>query len=82
LDGFAVTLRKKTALYSAYKDRAFAIMTPQNWQRRSPVMFAADLPKRADIVVSGAGVMGASVAFQLTRAGAGKVLLIDARLPV
>lgn len=45
-------------------------------------MVAVDLPKTADIVVIGAGVMGASVAFQLTRAGAGKVLLIDARRPV
>ena len=45
-------------------------------------MFETELPKSADIVVVGSGVMGASVAFQLTRNDAGKVLLIDARRPV
>ena len=45
-------------------------------------MFESELPKSADIVVVGSGVMGASVAFQLTRNDAGKVLLIDARRPV
>ena len=30
-------------------------------------MFETELPKSADIVVVGSGVMGASVAFQLTR---------------
>ena len=38
-------------------------------------MFETELPKSADIVVVGSGVMGASVAFQLTRNDAGKVLL-------
>ena len=45
-------------------------------------MASIELPATADIVVVGGGVMGASVAFQLTRAGVGKVLLIDGRLPV
>ena len=45
-------------------------------------MFESELPKSADIVVVGSGVMGASVAFQLTRNDVGKVLLIDARRPV
>ncbi len=45
-------------------------------------MFENELPKSADIVVVGSGVMGASVAFQLARNNAGKILLIDARRPV
>ena len=45
-------------------------------------MFENELPKSADIVVIGSGVMGASVAFQLARNNAGKILLIDARRPV
>ena len=45
-------------------------------------MFESELPKSADIVVIGSGVMGASVAFQLARNNAGKILLIDARRPV
>ena len=35
-------------------------------------MFESELPKSADIIVVGSGVMGASVAFQLTRNGAEK----------
>jgi sarcosine oxidase subunit beta len=45
-------------------------------------VFENELPKSADIVVVGSGVMGASVAFQLARNNAGKILLIDARRPV
>jgi sarcosine oxidase subunit beta len=37
---------------------------------------------RAEIVVIGAGIMGASIAFQLMKKGARDVLLIDARRPV
>lgn len=44
---------------------------------------AADsLPTEADYVVVGGGVIGASVAFQLARHGAQRVLLLDARHPV
>lgn len=35
------------------------------------------LPKTADIVILGAGVMGASIAFQLAQRGAGKILVLD-----
>jgi glycine/D-amino acid oxidase-like deaminating enzyme len=45
-------------------------------------MASVELPKTADIIVIGAGAMGAGVAFELTRADAGKILLIDARRPV
>lgn len=36
-----------------------------------------ELPKTADVVVLGAGVMGASIAFHLARRGAGRVLVLD-----
>ncbi len=36
----------------------------------------------ADAVVIGAGIMGASIAFQLARAGKRKIILIDERAPV
>ncbi|HTR02478.1 MAG TPA: FAD-binding oxidoreductase [Thermoanaerobaculia bacterium] len=36
-----------------------------------------DLPRSADVVVLGAGVMGASIAFHLARRGAGRVLVLD-----
>jgi sarcosine oxidase, subunit beta len=35
------------------------------------------LPRTADIVILGAGVMGASIAFHLAQRGAGKVVVID-----
>jgi sarcosine oxidase, subunit beta len=35
------------------------------------------LPKTADIVILGAGVMGASIAFQLAKRKAGKIVVID-----
>ena len=35
------------------------------------------LPRTADIVIVGAGVMGTSIAFQLARRGAGRVLVLD-----
>ena len=34
-------------------------------------------PKTADIVILGAGVMGASIAFQLAKRKAGKIVVID-----
>jgi sarcosine oxidase, subunit beta len=37
----------------------------------------SSLPRTADIVILGAGVMGASIAFHLTQRGAGKVVVID-----
>ncbi|HKU26152.1 MAG TPA: FAD-binding oxidoreductase [Candidatus Sulfotelmatobacter sp.] len=36
-----------------------------------------NLPTTADIVILGAGVMGASIAFQLARRKAGKILILD-----
>ena len=36
-----------------------------------------ELPRTADIVVVGAGVMGASIAFHLARRGAGRVVVVD-----
>jgi sarcosine oxidase subunit beta len=45
-------------------------MTPGN-HNSSP------LPKTADIVILGAGVMGASIAFHLSRRKAGKIVIID-----
>jgi sarcosine oxidase subunit beta len=36
-----------------------------------------DLPKRADVVVIGGGVMGASTAYHLVKAGAGEVVLLE-----
>ena len=35
------------------------------------------LPKTADIVILGAGVMGASIAFHLAKRKAGKIVVID-----
>ena len=35
------------------------------------------LPRSADIVILGAGVMGASIAFHLAQRNAGKVVVID-----
>lgn len=37
----------------------------------------SQLPKTADIVIIGAGVMGASIAFQLAKRQAGKVVVLD-----
>jgi sarcosine oxidase subunit beta len=37
----------------------------------------SSLPRTADIVILGAGVMGASIAFHLAQRGAGKVVVID-----
>ncbi|HRI94363.1 MAG TPA: FAD-binding oxidoreductase [Nocardioides sp.] len=39
------------------------------------------MPTSADVVVVGAGLFGASVAYQLTRGGAGRVLLLDQAMP-
>jgi glycine/D-amino acid oxidase-like deaminating enzyme len=36
---------------------------------------------RAEVVVVGAGIVGASIALQLARRGAGDVLLVDAGSP-
>ncbi len=41
-----------------------------------------DLVERVDAVVIGAGIMGASIAYQLARAGKHKIVLIDERAPV
>ncbi|MGP0017310.1 MAG: NAD(P)/FAD-dependent oxidoreductase [Candidatus Sulfotelmatobacter sp.] len=38
---------------------------------------SASLPKTADIVILGAGVMGASIAFHLAKRAAGKIVVID-----
>jgi sarcosine oxidase subunit beta len=35
------------------------------------------LPKTADIVILGAGVMGASIAFHLAKRAAGNILVLD-----
>lgn len=39
------------------------------------------LPATADVVVVGAGLFGASVAYQLTKRGAGRVVLLDQGMP-
>jgi sarcosine oxidase subunit beta len=39
------------------------------------------VPSTADVVVIGSGLFGASVAYQLTRKGAGRVLLLDQGMP-
>lgn len=39
------------------------------------------LPSKADVIVVGAGLFGASVAYHLTKGGAGKVLLVDQGMP-
>lgn len=36
-----------------------------------------ELPRAADVVILGAGVMGASIAFHLARRGAGRILVLD-----
>ena len=38
---------------------------------------SSSLPKTADIVILGAGVMGASIAFHLAKRRAGKIVVID-----
>ena len=38
---------------------------------------SSSLPKTADIVILGAGVMGASIAFHLAKRKAGKIVVID-----
>ncbi|MSO74981.1 MAG: FAD-binding oxidoreductase [Alphaproteobacteria bacterium] len=43
---------------------------------------AKDRVGEADVVVIGAGIMGASIAYQLARAGKRKIILIDERAPV
>ncbi|MFF4603403.1 NAD(P)/FAD-dependent oxidoreductase [Streptomyces sp. NPDC001339] len=42
---------------------------------------AAALPEAADVVIVGGGVIGASIAFHLAEAGAGKVLLLERDRP-
>ena len=37
---------------------------------------------RADIIIIGAGIMGASIAFQLSRQNDKQVVVVDARQPV
>ena len=37
----------------------------------------AELPRTADFVILGAGVMGASIAFHLARRGAGRIVVVD-----
>ena len=37
----------------------------------------ADLPRTADYVILGAGVMGASIAFHLARRGAGRIVILE-----
>src|SRR5580704_802974 len=38
---------------------------------------SSPLPKTADVVILGAGVMGTSIAFQLAKRNAGKIVIID-----
>src|SRR5580698_9580406 len=38
---------------------------------------SSPLPKTADVVILGAGVMGTSIAFQLAKRNAGKIVVID-----
>ena len=38
---------------------------------------SSPLPKTADVVIVGAGVMGTSIAFHLAKRNAGKILIID-----
>jgi glycine/D-amino acid oxidase-like deaminating enzyme len=38
---------------------------------------ASDLPRTADVVILGAGVMGASIAFHLARRRAGRIVVLD-----
>ena len=40
-------------------------------------MSASELPRSADVVILGAGVMGASIAFHLARRGAGRIVVLD-----
>lgn len=40
-------------------------------------MSATDLPRAADVVILGAGVMGASIAFHLARRGARRIVVLD-----
>ncbi|MDR3722738.1 MAG: FAD-dependent oxidoreductase, partial [Candidatus Acidoferrales bacterium] len=40
-------------------------------------MSASDLPKTADFIILGAGVMGASIAFHLARRNAGRITVLD-----
>src|SRR5688500_7922168 len=46
---------------------------------RSAVSAQTDLPSTADIVVIGAGVNGLATAFELTRRGAGSVVVLERR---
>lgn len=39
------------------------------------------MPSKVDVIVVGAGLFGASVAYNLTKGGAGKVLLLDQAMP-
>ena len=43
----------------------------------SASLHSSPLPKTADIVIAGAGVMGASIAFHLARRKAGRIVVID-----
>ncbi len=45
-------------------------------------MSSGERLERADIVIIGAGIMGASIAFQLTRRSDRKVAVIEERPPV
>ena len=40
-------------------------------------MSASEIPRSADVVILGAGVMGASIAFHLARRGAGRIVVLD-----
>ncbi|PNE41256.1 NAD(P)/FAD-dependent oxidoreductase [Streptomyces noursei] len=46
-----------------------------------PDPHSAPLPASADVVIIGGGVIGASIAFHLAEAGAGRVLLLERDLP-
>lgn len=47
----------------------------------APATAAEPLPERADVVIVGGGVIGASIAFHLAEAGVGRVLLLERDRP-
>ena len=50
---------------------------PEGLEAEGRVSVESDLQRSADVVILGAGVMGASIAFHLARRGAGRILVLD-----